>query len=187
MRRLGSRLLGFSEGWKEIWAINPNVDSKTILKRGTDLRYWTGDEPSLEQLMMAKAEEEKKAQAEDPVDEPEPPESNQPPPPVVSELPPEPSLPEASSQAGLPQDPAMAGGGELPEPVEPLPETDVSQVPEEIPNEVVAAAQSSDDSLLTMGVIGLLVLAGVALVAIQIKNRKAQTTVAPPSLEYTQV
>ena len=75
----------------------------------------------------------------------------------------------------------------MPEPVEPLPETDVSQVPEEIPNEVVAAAQSSDDSLLTMGVIGLLVLAGVALVAIQIKNRKAQTTVAPPSLEYTQV
>lgn len=183
MRRLGSKLLGFSEGWKEIWAINPNVDSKTVLKKGTELRYWTGDEQTVEEMMLAKAEAEK---PQDVVAEPEPPPTdNQPPPPVVSELPPEPALPEAS-QAGLPQDPAMAGEP-LPEPVEPLPEAEISQVPEEIQPEAGAASVSTDDSLLTMGVVGLLILAGVALVAIQIKNRKAQTAVSPPSLEYTQV
>ncbi len=40
MKKLGKKLLGNKDSWKEIWATNLNVDSKDTLPAGTELRYW---------------------------------------------------------------------------------------------------------------------------------------------------
>jgi hypothetical protein len=172
MRRLGVKLLGFKEGWKEIWAINPSVDSKTILPSGLELRYWTGHEQN-ENLMAATEDimpDENMDQAmgagsiEDPF--------------ADSELPPEPPLPEAQ----------VAGPDPTLEP-EPLP--DIQPIPDEsiqpTPGPPVMANQNQNESLLTVGAVALLIMAGAGLVAIQIKKRKDNTAVNPASLEYTQV
>lgn len=178
MRRLGSKLLGFADGWKEIWAINPQVDSKTILPAGIDLKYWTGNEqiptqevaeidPKMIEDETSAIEEDPSMQGgmgavEDPFDD--------------GNLPPEPPLPEA--QIAMPE----------PEPVpdiEPFPEEGLQETPGPAP--VAQVQQAQDNSLLTVGALALLVLAGAGLVAIQIKKRKDSTGINPQSLEYTQV
>ncbi|MGE3973596.1 MAG: LysM peptidoglycan-binding domain-containing protein [Bdellovibrionales bacterium] len=40
IRSISKKLLGFGEAWKEVWATNPNVESKGALAAGTELRYW---------------------------------------------------------------------------------------------------------------------------------------------------
>ena len=40
LRKVAKRLLGFSGAWKEIWAINPQVQSKWEVASGMELRYW---------------------------------------------------------------------------------------------------------------------------------------------------
>ena len=181
MRRLGTKLLGFSEGWKEIWAINPQVDSKTILPRGIDLKYWTGNESK--KLEMADSPTGEEESIPDPIEEEGPTGAGMTDDPFAeTELPPEPPLPEA--EVAVAPDPTLA-----PEPadIEAFPEDGIEEAP--IPPPQVGSVQSSQDggSLLSIGAIALLIMAGVGLVAIQIKKRKDSTGLSPGSLEYTQV
>lgn len=182
MRRLGSKLLGFNEGWKEVWAINPHVDSKTILPEGLDLKYWTGNESTATPLLAQTSIED--LPSPDPIDDgsdtaamgslDEDPfgDANVPPP--------ESPLPQA--QVGAP-DPTF----------EPEPVPDIEAFPEEGVEEVpgasapVAAQPASNDSLIQVGAMALFLIAGVGLVAIQIKKRKEATMVSTGSMEYTQV
>lgn len=180
MRRLGSKLLGFPEGWKEVWAINQNIDSKTILPAGLEIRYWTGDEqpvqmplainentqsvggnntPSHTDPMMAAGTTESFGAAED--------------------LPPEPPLPEPQAAAIPAPEPEA-----IPD-IEPFPEPGVVTTP--VPVGANVTAVDPNQSLLTVGALALFILAGAALVAIQIKKRKDNTGMRPQSLEYTQV
>ncbi len=177
MRRLGSKLLGFADGWKEIWAINPNVDSKTILPAGLELKYWTGNEskPTLELADNAEVDTMPPA---DPIDDgaamgevQEPFED--------ASLPPEPPLPEAQ----------IAEMGFEPEPVpdiEPFPEAGIEPTPGASSGTMTSPGEGQK-SLLSVGAIALLIMAGTGLVAIQIKKRKDATGINPHSLEYTQV
>lgn len=184
IRRLGSKLLGFPDGWKEVWAINLNIDSKTILPAGTEVKYWTGDEqPAQVQAMIEEVPSETKTEPEPQDQEAAPLEEESAPPPaqVVAELPPEPPLPEATIGA---VDDTVYEPEVIPD-IEPLPEEDISATPAE--NIEAIGEAESGSSLITIGALALLLLGGAALVAIQIKNRKAQTAVTPPSLEYTQV
>ena len=71
--------------------------------------------------------------------------------------------------------------------IEPLPEDDLSDIPAEEATPATVSSADQSQGLITTAVIALLVFAGVGLVAIQIKKRKDQTAVTPPSLEYTQV
>jgi hypothetical protein len=172
IRRLGLKLLGFPDGWKEVWAINQQVDSKTILPEGLELKYWTGDEPSAQVPVAVNevADEEDQMMAttgtmDDPfagADFPEEP-----------ELPVEPPLPDAG----------LAMGGQL----EPEILPDIEPFPEEVIQPSQMASVDQQDSLLSIGALALLLMAGVALVAIQIKKRKDSTGISPQSLEYTQV
>lgn len=190
IRQLGSKLLGFPDGWKEIWAINQNIDSKTILPAGTEIRYWTGEEQPVQTIADEPAPEVPDANnpetAQGSMETPDemPPADNiEPPPtsPVVSELPPEPPLPEASM--AIPADESIEP--EIIPEIEPMPEEGFGNTP---PSEVATVSQPQQGtSLITIGALALLILGAAALVAIQIKNRKAQTTITPPSLEYTQV
>jgi len=175
MRRLGLKLLGFPEGWKEIWAINQQVDSKTILPDNLDLKYWTGDESRIETPVAVNDPPAPKESMEvtsagtmdDPFGSSQFPDE--------PELPVEPPLPEATlampNQQLQPQ--------VLPE-IEPFPEQVIQPNP-------VMNQEAQNESLLSVGALALLLMAGVALVAIQIKKRKDGTGVSPRSLEYTQV
>lgn len=176
MRRLGSKLLGFPDGWKEVWAINPNVDSKTILPGGVEVKYWTGNEPNIN-LELAQNDVEEIAPEEEMIEDDmssmgtvdELP---------ADELPPEPPLPDA--EIAMPEN--NLEPEEIPD-FEAFPEEGVT----ETPTPAVTKAADPNESLIQAGVMGLLLLAGVALVAIQIKKRKDTTGLSPQSLEYTQV
>ncbi len=179
MRRLGSKLLGFPEGWKEIWAINQNIDSKTILPGGMEIKYWTGDEQSLN-LPMAMNETQPPTQAatdsQAAVGEEDFSSSGA----IqdIEDLPAEPPLPQAQVAQGNNLEPEM-----IPD-IEPFPEPGVVSTP--VPTSTVSAVDPNQ-SLLSIGALALLLMAGVGLVAIQIKKRKDNTGIRPQSLEYTQV
>ncbi len=181
MRRLGTKLLGFSEGWKEIWAINPQVDSKTILPSGMELKYWTGNE-SKPQLEIAGNTTPEEYPPSDPIEDDPMSAGTVDDPFQETELPPEPPLPEA--QVGGP-DPTLE-----PEPVpdiEPFPEDGIEEAPIPPPQQAAVQPVENNSSLLSIGAIALLIMAGAGLVAIQIKKRKDATGMTPASLEYTQV
>jgi len=42
IRAASEKLLGNSNSWKEVWATNPDVESKWEIPEGTTLRYWAG-------------------------------------------------------------------------------------------------------------------------------------------------
>jgi hypothetical protein len=170
MRRLGSKLLGFPEGWKEVWAINQNIDSKTILPPGVEIKYWTGEEQNKPNLMAAQVTPEQ-TNTESPTSMGEVEEF------AEAELPPEPPLPEA--KIAMPENNLEP---EIVPDIEPFPEQGVQMTPTP-----AAAIANPNDSLLSVGAISLLIIAGVGLVAIQIKKRKDRTGLRPQSLEYTQV
>ena len=41
IRKISMELLGDEGSWKEVWAINPSVESKGEIPSGTELRYWS--------------------------------------------------------------------------------------------------------------------------------------------------
>lgn len=48
IRTVASQLLGHSDSWKEIWATNPDLQSKGKLDKSVTIKYWSavGDEPT---------------------------------------------------------------------------------------------------------------------------------------------
>lgn len=71
IRAVARRLLGSSHSWKEVWAINPEIQSKGAAERTVQLRYWTG----MESQQVAQADET--FPEEPPAPEP-PPETSEP-------------------------------------------------------------------------------------------------------------
>lgn len=58
LRALGKQLLGGSRSWQELWATNLEVESKTILPAGINIRYW--DKSSLNADAQAQIIQNKK-------------------------------------------------------------------------------------------------------------------------------
>lgn len=185
IRRLGSKLLGFPEGWKELWAINQNMDSKTVLPAGMEVKYWSGEEmPTNFQASVSSRKQEKNTPPQDEIEEPQEIAGgvgalggadnfgNEP------ELPPEPPLPDA--QLAMPENNIEP---EVVPDIEPFPEAGI----ETTPHPVAVSAVDQNQSLLSVGALALLLMAGVGLIAIQVKKRKDNTGMRPQSLEYTQV
>ena len=80
IRVVARKLLGSAESWKELWAVNSDIQSKGAAEKSVDLRYWSGsDIPS-------------QARAEEPVPDepkmPEEPSEETVPPPVDESSPP---------------------------------------------------------------------------------------------------
>lgn len=178
--RIGKRLLGYEEGWREIYATNEGVKTQASLPPGLKLRYWSGRNVK---AVVAKPE---------------------PSTPITVDV----EGVAAGTDEEPPEDSLVATGGEkLPEiPAEPpledpaLPEvgsagSDTAPSVPTVPTDVGAApvaspvtVASSTDKVFTLAGIALIVLALVVLMAIQIKNRnKAKQADVPPSLEFTQV
>ena len=205
IRKLGFRLLGFHDGWKEIWAINQNVDSKTILPAGLELKYWTGNESTIQ----ASSEELTPPEVETGTEESQLMTGSVDP---TEDIPTDPPM---DGGVGMTEDltstlpPATDADGSAPiaqEEPPPQPEESAAsyggqEVAEtgtieaegsELEGEAEPEAQpqvsaTADKDLFVVGGVILLFLAGIGLVVIQIKKRSSATTVNPGSLEYTQV
>lgn len=169
IQKIGRELLGHDDAWKEIWATN-DLQTQALLPAGIKLRYWSGGEtvaPPIEPPPMASTEPSETSGAATGTT------SNTPPP----SDPPSDNLPDLSEVAQT-DDPAS-----LPPETTPMP-TDIAT---SAPTAPPVVTKESGDSLLMVAGIALVGLALIAMVAIQIKNRKKDDGAVPPSMEFTKV
>lgn len=171
IQKIGREVLGYDEAWKEIWAENDILQTQALLPSGLKIRYWSGNElqipPEAPATIGAMGSASDKGGT---------------PPPTAPETPE--TLMDVNSgvASSTAEDPGLTMS-ETPA-VAPLPSDITPPVP------VATPAQVSDDannSLLTIAGVSLIGLAVLALIAIQIKNRKKESPGIPPSLEFTKV
>ena len=190
LRKISKSLLGYDNAWKEVWSSNA-IESKTSLKDGEILRYWTNDS---NEVMAAAA--------------PSPPPqgasvATQPPPATAQMAPPMPNAaatlppPPADANANLPPPPtdaAVAAGAagtppppsqEAPPPPPPPPAVEEAAAAppaeggkkkaklDEAAADEEEAGGLSTDTMMSMGALGVLV-ALLAFVIIRKRKQKAQ-------------
>ncbi len=179
IREVSRKLLGDEHSWKEVWATNMNVDSKTIIPEGLQLRYWAGtsvsamasnNEPPTQRFQAPPPPAN--MAANDFSDEPDmgdfPPPPPPPPPannmaandfsdePDMGDLPPPP-----------PPDMGASGSIEAPPPPPPPPPPPKAQA--QANNK--ASVSSDPDETMMLGAIAI-ALIGLALAIIMIKKKK---------------
>lgn len=193
LRKVSKSLLGYDNAWKEIWSSN-SIESKTSLKDGEILRYWTNDSNEV----MAAAPPSPPPQGANVATQP-PQTTGQMAPPMPTPAPDTAALPPppADANASLPPPPADAATAagttaaappptqEAPPPPPPPPaveETAAAPTEEggkKKANLDEAAAEEeesgglSTDTMMSMGALGLLV-ALLAFVIIRKRKQKAQ-------------
>lgn len=179
LREVGKTLLGDKNSWKELWATNLEVDSKTDLPEGTQLRYW-GDTAQAPAVAAAPAHEEGLD-----APPPPPPSATPPMPPHLAQNP-TPPMPPANEPPGPPP-PSAAGTVEPPPPPPPPPP---SALPVEPPApmkakpKVSAPADDSETMALAAGAVLLLAAAGLFIV---IRKKKARRQIDFNTSTQTQI
>jgi hypothetical protein len=158
IQKIGRSVLGFEDAWKEVWAENESLQTQALLPAGLKIRYWTGNE-----MKMAS--------------EPPTPAATEPPPQQVASVKEEVpiDLPPAEPAALPAEDPGLR----LNDPT-PLPSDTFVSAP-------AIDSADKDSNLMTMAGGAIAALAILALVAIQIKNRKRENPGMPPSLDFNKV
>lgn len=174
IRAVSRNLLGHKDSWKEVWATNPNIDSKGEIPGGLEIRYWSDEvvaqapvmlpqEPPMEQLAAA-PEPQMPSMPEMP--EPMPPQepdmmaSAEPPPPP----PPPPAGPDIGAVGEVAQAPEIAPPPPPPPPPEPRPVAKKPQLDDD-------ASAGDPDTMMAMGVGGILILAAAVLFVVLRRNR----------------
>jgi hypothetical protein len=171
IKKIGREVLGAEDGWKEIWATNDTLQTQAQLPSGLKIRYWSGTEPkAFDPSSTTLASSGTEATGAGIVNDKD---SAPPQPETLPEIPPspepiamsseDPSMSNASAQISPDQMPSMPASGNVP------------------------TVQAADDSVLTVAAIALIAMAVLGIVAIQIKNRRSQSSSMPPSLEFTKV
>lgn len=182
VKKIGRDLLGFEAGWKELWAINPAIQTQGRLPTGIQVKYWLGNEEKAPILSDTKTTTDdggttatvakSSGETEDLEgggDEMDPPSTG-----AISEVTPEANV----------SDPAIEESGL--ETVATIPEVQEPTAPNAPAEPLPEVSAKQDSGLLTLGLIAIVAVAAIGLIAIQIKNRKAQAAM-PGSMEYTQV
>ncbi len=167
IKKIGREVLGTELGWKEIWSTNEVLQSQALLPAGLKIRYWSGSEPRLSEATGPSLA------ATTPSDDPSPTT-------VMPEPTPEtlPDLPASPDPVVMPsEDPGLAAAAAL---------SPASNGPS-LPSVESPVKAQEETSLMTVAAIAMIGLAGLAIVAIQIKNRKKDSGALPPSLEFTKV
>lgn len=163
IRTVAQNLLGNKDSWKEIWSLNPDVESKGELPEGTRLRYWPKQEVAVPPVAEASPPQEEAPvdgaaaagvaeMAPPPMPEevaPPPMEAAPPPPPPVAEVAPPPPPPAEVAPPAPPQPVASYG----------------------------AAFGDDPDQLMALGAGAILLLAAVALFII-IRKKRARKNAA---------
>lgn len=166
IKKIGREVLGNDDGWKEIWSTNEALQTQALLPAGLKIRYWSGSEPKVyEQPVVANNEATTSAGT-----------ISEKPTPATETLPEIPPSPEPATIAT--EDPGMSSA--------PLPTESLSAMPSAAEVPAVKAPNESSD-LMTVAAIAMIAMAGLGIVAIQIKNRKRNEGGMPPSLEFTKV
>ena len=194
LRKVSKSLLGYDNAWKEVWSSN-SIESKTSLKDGEILRYWTDDSNEVMAAAPPSPPPQGSAAVVDSSQAPQATGQMAPPmpapaPDTAATLPP----PPADANANLPPPPdAMAAGAaatapppsqDAPPPPPPPPATDETAAApgeggKQKANLDEAAAEEeeggglSTDTMMSMGALGVLV-ALLAFVIIRKRKQKAQ-------------
>lgn len=180
IRKVGKQLLGSDRSWMELWATNPDVESKGELPAGTQLKYWPNTDVAAPAQTVATNEDQSGngddladggAQGDQP--QPAAQAANSPPPPP-------PPPPQQNDQQIPPPPPQNANSGAAaanvaPPPPEPPPPPPPPPPPMEKHQVAPAAADSSMDDpnqTMALGVGAILLLAAVFLVISIRKKRK---------------
>lgn len=177
IRDLAEQLFGERESWKELWATNPEVESKWILREGLVLRYWTSAvsalPPPVEEVVQEDAappvpeETEVPDLAGDTTSGEIPPSQPSEEPGVSEELPP-PTFPDTADAP--PPPPVPDSPSELPPP--PPPPLGMSEPPADGMGGLL-----EDDTSLMMLVIGVVIVMFVLFIAIRKKSRRRKMRV----------
>lgn len=187
IRNLGADLLGYKDGWKEVWSTN-SVESKGQLEPGTELRYWRGAAVAANSPPAMTPPQ----QMPPPMPEVTPPPEMAPPPPPpdMAAAPPPPPPPPMPEMTPPPPPPDMAMAPPPPPPPDtammndmppPPPPADMAP-PEPPPREARPAAQAQgdmdEDTMLALGVIAVAVLGLVGLLIARKKRKQRELEAA---------
>jgi hypothetical protein len=181
-KKVGKKLLGDSNSWKELWATNLDVESKTELAEGTRLRYWSNEPAPTEaapvQDLVSNSAPAPTAQgkvAAPPMPDKAPPSE---PPAAQAAVEPPPPPPPAPTQASA----------ELPPPPPPAQAAPMPPPPKKAPKgPVMDKGEAEDpDQMMALGVGVILILAAAALVII-IRKKRAKRAVDFQTATHTQI
>ena len=187
IQKVGKNLLGYDQGWKEIWPIN-SVESKGQLSAGTELKYWKG--PIAKAAPMESAPAAKEELPPPPADMA----ANTPPSPAAeaSALPPPPDMgsnppPPPPDMNGAPPPTAM---NDLPPPPPPEAAAPPPPPPPPAPTEkkmpaVAKAGESMDEE--TMFALGGIAVAALGLTFVMVAKRKRRQKELEAAFNETQV
>lgn len=186
IRQVSKQLLGSGQSWKEVWATNPNVESKGDIPAGLEIRYWP---EGAEAAAVASAGKETVAPAPMPqelahndVPPPPPPmdSAELPPPPTdmaMNDIPPPPSQSPAGVGTPDPMAAGQTGGAQAVPP--PPPPPDIPPPPPPEPKPVAKKMQQMDkidaepeaDQMMWLGAGGIMLMAAAVLYVVIKKNR----------------
>lgn len=177
IRTVAQNLLGHPDSWKEIWALNPDVESKGDLPEGTRLRYWPKDAGGVAAPVVAdnegfsgdvatstppETDASGTATGTTETAAPPMPEDTMPPPPVAEVAPPPP--------------PIEAAPPPVAEVAPPPPVAEVTPPPPQAASNT-AAFGDDPDQMMALGAGAILLLAAVALFII-IRKKRARRNAA---------
>ena len=187
IRDLAESLFGERESWKELWATNPDVQSKWTLPAGLVLRHWANASVSGGPPMPMAGEQPPPAEEIPPVQEEQPPFEEVPdvamdttqgdlppppdipqPPPGAEDLPPDFPPPDEGPQGPPPFD--QNAGGDPPPPPPPPPDLGMGEVP--VSADDGALGMTGDDESLLLLLIGVVIMMFVLLIAIRKRSKR---------------
>lgn len=193
IREVSKTLLGNNDSWKEIWATNPDVESKGDIPGGLNLRYWPEDSvpapvlantlPPVDPNQFGQDPLAQQPMGQDPLAQQQPmmgqdslgmpPSDPLPPSDPVAQMPPIDPL----AQPTPASDPTIVGTTEPPPP--PIDPPQLDQAPSEPATQAAATVDNSDpvagtdeaDQMMTMGLAGIVLLAAGAVFFLMRRNR----------------
>lgn len=175
IRAVSKNLLGNENSWKEIWATNPDVESKDELSEGTRLRYWPSG-PEAPVIAANQAPPPQDMAMNEPPPPAEPPAMADTPPPVMEQEVPPPAV--AMTEPPPPSEP--------PPPMEPPPPP-VSATAEGEGGAAEFLAGMDKDQVSLMLVGAILLIAAIALYIIIRKKKNANRDIDFHTATHTQI
>lgn len=203
IREVAKNLLGHPAGWKEIWATNPNIESKGAVDAGIQLKYWMNGEVAAPSMAASEPP------PSDTMNEPEPPSAPEPPPMpdmAANEPPSMPEEPESPPQEEM-ESPDMAANGamgdssmeSLPppppppppaqariEPPPPPPPPSMARKRDQPEPSTVGGISAQDEQTLALGIGAGLLLAAIILFII-IRKKRARRQIDFNTATQTQI
>lgn len=179
IRQVSKQLLGSGQSWKEVWATNPNVESKGDIPAGLEIRYWPEGAEAAAVASTAKGGNETVTPPAPPMDvaqdlPPPPPPMDTtelPPPPTdmaMNDIPPPPTPGPAAVGA---MDPSMNVPPPPPPDIPPPPPPEPKPVAKKMQMDKIDSGEPEADQMMWLGAGGIMLMAAAILYVVIKKNR----------------